>query len=228
MEKKEKREYPRSFDLLTSTDKLLALMYSELVKKKALSIEEEITRDLISLQSEIGTLKGLEHRIKERDRIIDKIISDSADYDGEFSDAASNIRDIIRFTFVIPDELYVKKIDECLHRLEELGYVVVEIKNSWKREDYKDINVRLRALNGVDVFEIQFHTPISYRVKEGDDESSKENSTRILYNVYRDTECNPFLRAKIKQLRIFLQTMVPAPTGALEYEFKSRRKEVAL
>ena len=219
LKKREEKEYPTDFDSLTSIDKLLALMYSELVKKKALAIEEDITHDLISLQSEIGILKGLEHRIKPFSSILEKTVADSHDYNGSYERASKNINDSVRYTFVIPDDIYIEKIDECLHRLEEIGYQVVEFKNKWGSSEFKGINVRLVAKNNDDIFEIQFHTPIAYRIKEGEDAETSDKSTRALYQVSRDKMAPQWLRLRADKLRRYLQTFITIPIGALEYEY---------
>lgn len=195
-------------------------MYSELALKKAFAIEEEVTEDLMSLQSEIGVLKGLEHRIKPFDRILEKTVSDSIiDYGGSFKRAANNINDSVRYTFVIPDDKYIENIDKCLHRLEDIGYQVVEFKNKWRAADFKGINVRLVAKNNNDIFEIQFHTPLAYRIKEGDSKSNSDRSTRALYQVSRDKRAPEWLRLKADKLRRYLQTFIMIPDGALEYQF---------
>lgn len=216
---REEKVYPTDFDLLTSTDKLLALTYAKLVRKKALAIEGEITSDLINIQSDIGILKGLEYRVKPFESILEKTVADSVDYNGSFERASKNINDSVRYTFVIPDIEYISKVDSCLHKLEDLGYQVIALKNKWSSTEFKGINARLVAKNNDDIFEIQFHTPLAYRIKEGDDAITRENSTRILYKVSRDKRAPQWLRLKADRLRIYLQTFIDIPDGAIDYMY---------
>lgn len=227
LQQKEEKQLPTAFDKLTTTDKLLALTHSKLIYKKAITCEKEITLDLIDMQAEIGDLKGIEHRVKPFSSLLDKVVSDASDYKGSFQRAANNISDSVRYTFVIPDEEYITKIDECLHKLELMGYQVIEVKNNWNNIEYKGINVRLTTKNNEEIFEIQFHTPIAYRIKEGDDNNTKSKSTRNLYLVVRDKTAPEWLRAKANRLRIYLQSFINIPDGAIDYEYNSeiRRKK---
>ena len=219
LKKRETKEYPSDFDTLTHSDKLLALTYSKLVNKKAIEIEKEITKDLIELENGIGILKGLEHRVKPFKSILEKVVADSHDYDGSYERASKNINDSVRYTFVIPDSMYIPNVDKCLHKLEELGYQVIELKNKWGSSEFKGISVRVVAKNNDDIFEIQFHTPTAYRIKEGEDAESKEKSTRTLYQVSRDNMAPEWLRLKADKLRIYLQTFINIPEGALDYMY---------
>ena len=219
LEKRNEKAYPTEFDKLQPTDKLVALTSSMLVRKKALLFEPEITSDLIDIQSDIGELKGLEHRIKPFSSILEKTVSDSLDYNGSFKRAANNINDSVRYTFVIQDDIYIEKVDECLHRLEDLGYQVIDVKNKWNSVEFKGISARIVSKNNDDIFEIQFHTPLAYRIKEGDDDISKENSTRTLYLVSRDKRAPEWLRLKVDKLRIYMQTFIDIPRGAIEYMY---------
>ena len=226
LKKREEKEYLTDYDKLSATDKLRVLACSRLSKLRAETIGVEVTSDIIDLESDIGELKGLEHRIKPFASIVEKTVSDSIDYNGSYERAARNINDTLRFTFVIPDNLYIDKIDECLHKLESMGYQVIEFKNKWNSIEFKGINVRLVAKNNEDIFEIQFHTPIAYKIKEGDDLTSGKYSTRSLYQVSRDDSAPEWLRLKADKLRIYLQQFIEVPVGALEYTYNPEIRRV--
>ena len=164
---------------------------------KSKLLEPSISKDLISLLGDgIGELKSFDHRLKDMESIKRKIISDSKDYDGSYQRAADNITDAIRYTFVLPDDEYVSKVDEYLHKLEGIGYV------------------ECPSPNEKEVFELQFHTPYGYQIKEG--------STRDLYQVVRDDDISPEvieLKQKANKLRRIFQKSVPIPNGAIEYNY---------
>ena len=105
LRKRDEKEYLTEFDRLSSTDKMRVLISSKLLRKKAESIISEVTNDLLDIESDIGELKGLEHRLKPFTSIVEKTISDSVDYGGSFERASRNINDSVRFTFVIKDDL---------------------------------------------------------------------------------------------------------------------------
>ena len=214
------------FDKLSETDQYRVLVSSMLLKKRAEAVVSEITNDLLDIECNIGVLKGLEYRLKPFSSIVEKTISDSVDYNGSYERAARNINDSIRFTFVIPDDIYVLKIDECLHTLESMGYQVIEFKNKWNKLEYKGISARLTDKKNDNIFEIQFHTPLAYKIKEGDDLESQEHSTRSLYRVSRDDGAPEWLRLKVDKLRIYLQSFIETPEGALDYMYDSQIRRV--
>lgn len=225
LQKREEKIYNTKYDLLNTSDKLLVLLYSKLLRKKAEEIEEDTTKDLVFLeQSGIGILKSLENRLKPISSIVEKITNESINYNGSFERAANFMYDTLRYTFVINDDIYLEKLDECLHKLESMGYLVIDLKNKWSDEYYKDINVRVVSKNKKDIFEIQFHTPLSYRIKEGVNEESKKNSTRDLYRVSRDREAPRWLRARADDLRRYLQTFIKIPDGIIDYTYNSNIK----
>ena len=212
-----------SFDRLpTKQHQKIVLKNAELVYEKSKIIEPIITSNLFGLYEEgISEFKSLEHRIKDIEGIKRKIISDSKDYDGSYSDAASNLRDGVRYTIVLPEELYVLKTDEYLHKLEDMGYVIEEFKNCWGKPLYQGFNVIIKCPETDDYFELQFHTPYGYQIKEG--------STRDLYQVVRDDDMSKEvieLKKKANKLRRIFQASVPIPEGAKEYRFSSDKRLV--
>ena len=230
---KQNKEQDSSYDLLNDRDKILVLTYARLLSKKAEVMEPAITKDLKDLELDgIGKLASLEHRRKPITSIIEKIIADSKSerYQGSYQRAANNICDTVRYTFVIPDDIYTEKLDECLHMLEDMGYEVIDFKNKWGELAYKGVNVRISTKDHKEIFELQFHTPRGYQIKEGvsyGDEVSKQldetilkiGSTRSLYKVSRDEDAPEWLRIRADRLRTFLQTFIETPGGILDYMY---------
>lgn len=228
---KQNKEQITSYDLLSDHDKLLVLMYAKLLSKKAEEMEPGITKDLKDLELDgIGKLVSLEHRKKTITSIIEKIIADSKSerYKGSYKRAADNICDTVRYTFIIPDDIYTEKLDECLHMLEDMGYEVIDFKNKWGELAYKGVNVRISTKDHKEIFELQFHTPLGYRIKEGvsygdttkvDETPFKIGSTRSLYQVSRDDDAPEWLRIRADRLRSYLQTFIDTPKGILDYMY---------
>ena len=208
---------------MTSFDKLpderhkkIVLDNANLVYERSKLVEPSISKDLDNILIEIGgEFKSFEHRIKDIEGIKRKIIADSKEYEGSYSRAAHNICDGVRYTIVLSDDEYVEKANLYLHKLEELGYLVVDFKNNWGKDLYQGFNVRISCPNNTEIFEVQFHTPYGYQIKEG--------STRDLYQVVRDEDNSKEvieLKKKCNILRRIFQKSVKIPIGAIDYDFE--------
>ena len=205
------------YKALSFEHKQIVDMVVQEVYERAKSIEPHISEDLKNLViNENSKLVSFEHRLKTIASLQRKIIADSKDYAGSYRRAAYNLADSVRYTIVIPDDEYILKVDEYLHRLESMGYDVVDVKNNWGKPAYQGINVRFAVGGENDLFELQFHTRKGYHIKE--------KNTRDLYQVIRE-ETAPFeLKVRANELRILLQTTVVAPIGALDYQYESEVK----
>ena len=225
LEERHTRKYPSALGLFDEEEQIRIHRYCDEVTAKAMEFEPMVTSDLQDIEEEIGKLRGLEHRIKTRESIINKAIADSISLKMDFEKACKGLNDIVRYTFVIDDADYIYNIDKCLHLLEDMGYQVVQVKNSWSNPYYKGINVRLKTKDLGSIFEIQFHTPLAYRIKEGDDKNPN-NSTRILYIISKDKRASLLLRARVDNLRLFLQKFILIPEGALEYNYNPEVRRI--
>lgn len=206
-----------AYQRLNSNHKKVVSDYANLVYENSKLIEPMISRDMQTLVSDsVGYLESFEHRLKTVTSIRRKIIADSKDYGGSYHRAALNLCDSVRYTVIINDYLYVDTVDDYLHRLEDMGYQVIDVKNNWGKPFYQGINARLVAKNQEDIFEVQFHTPVSYQIKE--------KNTRDLYLVIRDEFAPLELQVRANKLRKLLQTRVVAPENAIEYEFNPDMK----
>lgn len=206
-----------AYESLNSNHKRVVSDYANLVYENSKLIEPSISKDMQTLiEDGEGYLTSFEHRLKTIEGLRRKIIADSKDYNGSYHRAAINLCDSVRYTIVINDEIYTNKVDEYLHKLESMGYQVLDLKNNWGKPMYQGINARIVAKNGEDIFEIQFHTPIGYQIKEG--------NTRDLYQVIRDEHAPLELQIRANKLRKLLQTRVVVPTDAIGYMFNPEMK----
>lgn len=208
-----------SYDKLSLDEKKVVAECADLIYNTASQIAPSITLDIKSLVQDneavlLSDKNGTPlHTLKTIEGLRRKIIADSVGYNGNYMEAAKNIRDSVRYTIIIEDNLYTKKVDEYLHRLEELGYRDFDVKNNWGTTACQGVNVKIRNKNTDDVFELQFHTPMGHQIKEG--------STRDLYQIIREDEADLELKNKANKLRMLLQSKVPIPEGIKEYRFET-------
>ena len=202
--------------LSSNTHKIAANNIAKEVYDKAVLIEPEISSVLVGLvEPSLSELKSFEHRIKDYDSLKRKIISDSKKFDGSYRRAADKIFDAVRYTIVIPDDLFVIKAEEYLRKLESNGYYVVELKNKWGTDSCQGYNVKLRAKGNGEIFEIQFHTPFGYHIKEG--------FTRELYEIARDERVDAEiidLKKRANEFRSFFFKLIPIPKDAIGYKYE--------
>lgn len=88
--------------------------------------------------------------------------------------------------------------------LEEQGYTQSRVKNSFKNgRTYKGVNSILKTTSG-DPFELQFHTPSSYFLKE--------NELHKIYEEYRISD-NKETQAQLEKKMIELSSTIKNPNG---------------
>lgn len=144
---------------------------AERLFEKALQIEPDITRDVVSVvKGSGGTMYDLDNRIKQPTSIAAKIGADAKEYGVSFSDAAGNIKDLIRYTSIANDDQFTRSYKSVKEQLEALGYNETRCKNYFTL--FRDNKSRHKAVQCVFVdkdgnqFELQFHTPSSEAAKE--------------------------------------------------------------
>jgi hypothetical protein len=80
--------------------------------------------------------------------------------------AFSTVKDAIRYTFEYPEDNYARGVPADVDKIKAEGFELVELRNSWRNEEYKGINSRWRIANDPQIFEIQFHTHASFEGKQ--------------------------------------------------------------
>ncbi len=108
-------------------------------------------------------MAGEENRIKSRDSYLEKI---QRKYGRGFQ--VYEVKDILRYTYTASAEELAGKALTAMELYWELGYQTIEIKNYWldRQSPYKGINTTLRSPDG-QIFELQYHTPESFSIKNG-------------------------------------------------------------
>lgn len=133
--------------------------------------EPAITADLRKISNDMGVdLVGLENRIKSKDSFLRKIGTDS-NHSLEsqiIKDTIDSTNDVIRYTYQSNALSLVDSYKNISKHMGEMGYKTIRVKNFWlnKRSAYKGVNCVFETREG-QRFEVQFHTPESYELKDG-------------------------------------------------------------
>ncbi len=137
--------------------------------------EPGITADLKKISNNTGvTMVGLEYRLKSKESFLRKVGTESEhSLDPQrIKDTISFTNDVIRYTYQDNPLTLVDSYKNIAGELQEKGYDLVRVKNFWnnKGNPYNGINCTFRVHDpegkGYQDFEVQFHTPESYGVKD--------------------------------------------------------------
>lgn len=146
-----------------------AKLYADYKLKHINKIESNITNFLKDVSdSENSELFGLDYRIKTKESLIRKIISDSKEKGITAKETTNQINDILRYTMINDNESFTYKYFRIVEKMKEKGYNVIRVKNTFvDGVTYKGVNTLVQSKSG-DIFELQFHTPESIKVKENE------------------------------------------------------------
>jgi hypothetical protein len=175
------------------------------VLAKAQMAEPALTRSMQAGAERFGgKLIGLEHRLKTAESMQRKIATDMLQDGVTAEDAAARIGDAVRYTACFPPETLVDGAEAMTSKLVEDGNILVKRKNTWldERSAYKGVNLQMQNLDG-QLFELQFHTPESFRVKD--------EATHHLYEAMRQPGISPqeYERLYREQMKIAGQLRPP-------------------
>jgi hypothetical protein len=151
-------------------------------------------------------LAGLEFRCKDEDRIMEKVARQmESQPDLAPEEALSSVKDAIRYTFQYTEEHYTEGVYADVSRLESAGFDLVELRNSWRGEEYKGINSRWQVPENDQLVEIQFHTEISFEAKQ---------LTHPAYERIRNPATAKTDRDDLQDFQRRVNMYVPAPPGS--------------
>jgi hypothetical protein len=151
-------------------------------------------------------LTGLEFRCKREDRIMEKVAHDMQ-YKGRTpGEALANLKDTIRYTLQYTEDHYTEGVYADVDRLKAVGFELVELRNSWGGEQYKGINSRWRVPENEQLFEVQFHTQISFEAKQ---------LTHPAYERLRGPVTTTAEQKDLTDFQRRVNVCVPSPHGAL-------------
>ena len=167
-------------------------------------LEPNITNDVKDIVNQLELkLEGLDFRLKTRESLGRKIIKDSIDDGVSGKEAFDKLKDVVRYTTVLPEDTFTEKYFEMQELIKSKGYSIIKVKNTWEKgSNYKGINTTLKKdkLN----FEMQYHTDLSLQVKE---------KLHILYEEERLITTSLERKKELKEEMIKLSESIPEPKG---------------
>lgn len=172
-------------------------------------IEEQLDYGELAPDTEKYALKSL-------DRFQEKLAKLIARFPGtDPQDLAEGTHDGVRYTFIFDAQEYIDGINETRARLEEDGYDLVEMKPSWDSDEYKGANSSWRDSSGGILFEVQWHTPESWKAKQK------------THDAYEKIDRTSTPVEEVERLRDYQRAVcatVPVPPGALDiHGYKKER-----
>jgi hypothetical protein len=152
-------------------------------------------------------LAGLEHSLKGKDRLTEKVSKMVNELGHSVDQAIGLVKDSIRYTFCYPEARYSDGVDADCERLQDAGYRLVDRENSWTAEQYKGINSRWREPESGQLFEVQFHTQASLDAKE---------ETHWAYEKLRIGVPTPAEQRDLEDFQTRITARIPVPPGATD------------
>jgi hypothetical protein len=152
-------------------------------------------------------LVGFERRLKDRDRIKEKLYDDIDFLRRSPREAISLLPDAIRYTFQYDEARYTKGVLADIGRLKEQGFELEKLKNYWSDDQYKGINSQWIEPGTGQRFEVQFHTRISFEAKE---------ITHDAYERLRTHQADAFEELVLEAFQKKVSAAVPIPPGAAD------------
>jgi hypothetical protein len=150
-------------------------------------------------------LIGLERRLKDRDRIKEKVYDDMDLLGRSPDEAISLLPDAIRYTFQYDEARYTQSVRADIARLKDQGFKLDKLKNYWSDDQYKGINSQWIESETGQRIEVQFHTRISFEAKQ---------ITHGAYERLRTHQADPFEELVLEAFQRRVAAAVPVPSGA--------------
>ena len=162
-------------------------------------------------------LAGFQHRLKDRDRIKEKVYGMIQESGFSAEEAVSRVPDAIRYTFQYDDAHYTQSVRVDIARMREQGFKLDALKNSWSDDQYKGINSQWTESDTSQRFEMQFHTHISFEAKQ---------LTHASYERLRAGQPDKFEQMVLEAFQKKVSAEVPIPPGAADIaEFPERDED---
>ena len=152
-------------------------------------------------------LVGLDDRLKDRDRIKDKVSGMMKELSFSAEEAIEHVPDAIRYTFEYRDAYYTQGVWSDMGCLKEQGFELHKLRNAWSDDQYRGINSQWIDTDTGQRFEVQFHTRISYEAKQ---------LTHDAYERLRTHQADVFEELVLEAFQRKVSADVPVPNGATD------------
>lgn len=188
--------------------------YAMNVSRMASAKEPRISRDVINaIRKSGGKMYGLEHRLKTYSSIKRKIETDALEKGISHKQAASDIKDAVRYTSISSDKNFVKSYANTRRALEHRGYTEIRCKNYFAlyaqgKAKHKSVQSVFQDKDGYN-FEIQFQTPASQKAKD---------LKTPIYEERRRPDVRPERAKELERQMDILAQKVPDPPGVERIE----------
>lgn len=174
------------------------------LKKAAAAAQAEptISEDVRSIaEANGGRLERFDSRLKTVGSLNRKILGIMIVDDTTADEAASEIRDAIRYTVVLDEHAYWANGTRIVEALQNAGYTLADASPGWKRFGYKGRNDKFDTPTDQQ-FELQIHTQASLDAAE---------KCHPLYEEWRLASTSPKRKAQLAALQDQIFAAVPVP-----------------
>ena len=150
-----------------------AQLLAQKLLAEAQNNEPQITADLQIIASKISAeMVGLENKFKAESSLARKLVDRATVNSKPVQKISKNLNDVLRYTFVLPFEVYSEALGQTIELLQNSGYEVPQkrIWNAWQTvgmrfdRGYRGVNITVISSQN-QMFELQFHTEASFRLK---------------------------------------------------------------
>ena len=152
-------------------------------------------------------LVGFEHRLKDHDRIKEKVYDRIKLLNHSPEEAVSHVSDTIRYTFQYRESRYTQGVWTDIERLKGEGFRLHRLKNYWSDDQYKGINSTWIEPDTGQRLEVQFHTRISFEAKQ---------LTHTAYERIRSEQADALEELVLEAFQKKVAADVPVPPGATD------------
>lgn len=125
-------------------------------------------------------------------------------------DVADSTNDLNRYTLTFPREQYTDGVRDAYRRLEDQKFVMLKERNTLNEPDYRGINSTWAVVEDGEVlqqFEVQFHTPEWFRVKDRDNHLLYElDRARATVDTRRMSEAERYDHLQYREAVRHIQT----------------------
>jgi hypothetical protein len=161
-----------------------------------------------------GKMYGLEYRLKTEDSLARKIHETAPKEKLTEEEYAARVKDAVRYTAHFPEAKYTAGVNSTMAALKSGGYMPyagnkpgAAMKNTWRPDSpYRGLNTWWQTPDGT-IFEVQFHTPESQRIK---------NINHELYDEERLAATTEDRRKQLKQEMQENARGIPLPSGGIQ------------